>query len=206
MNGMPTLYIVDDDAAVRDALAMLLDVAGYHVAAFPDANSFLAACTPDTSGCLILDVKMPGMDGPALQEELAHRGMTLPVIFLSGQGTIAMTVRTIKAGAVDFLTKPVDGLVLLACVQKALAQHVQLREQALSSREVSRKLALLTDREREIMMLAVAGKTSKEIAASLCISYRTVEAHRARVMHKTGTSNTLELALLASQDTAPVGK
>jgi FixJ family two-component response regulator len=193
MSDEARVFVVDDDAAVRDALAMLLETAGYVVATFRDAEDFLNICTPGTAGCVILDVDMPDMDGPALQQELNRRGLLLPVIFLSGYGTIPVTVRTIKAGALDFLTKPVDGAVLLQRVHEALEKFSQLQKQATS---VSR-LESLTEREREVMHLAVAGHTSKEIAQRLDISYRTVEIHRAHVMQKTGASNLLELARIA---------
>lgn len=195
MKAQNTVFVVDDDAAVRDSLAMLLEAAGHTVAAFARAPDFLAACTP--RGCLILDVSMPGMDGPALQDELARRGIRLPIIFLSGHGTIPVTVRAIKAGALDFLTKPVDGAVLLARVQDALRQCALLREQEDTTQSVAARLASLTPREREIMLLVVAGHSSKEIAQRLAISHRTVEIHRARIMQKTAASNLLELARIA---------
>ena len=201
MSDSVRVFIVDDDAAVRDALAMLLDAAGYDVATFPSAEDFLEVCSADTLGCIILDVNMPGMDGPMLQEELTRRGLALPIIFLSGQGTIPVTVRTIKAGAIDFLIKPVDGSVLLARVQEALAQCSMHKKQANVAQSAAARLATLTEREREIMKLAVAGHTSKEIAQQLDISYRTVEIHRAHVMQKTGASNTLELARIATLQT-----
>ena len=192
------VYVIDDDAAVRDALSMLLEAAGYAVATFPTASDFLDVRTPSSLGCIILDVDMPDMDGPALQEELIRRGLRLPVIFLSGKGTIPVTVRTIKAGAMDFLTKPMDGSVLLDRVQKALKQGTLLQEQADAFQSVALRLAALTEREKEIMALVVAGHTSKEIALRLAISYRTVEIHRAHVMQKTGASNLLELARIAN--------
>lgn len=192
------VFIVDDDAVVLDSLRMQLEAAGYAVATFHGAEDFLEICTPDTDGCIILDVSMPDMDGPALQEELKRRGLNLPIIFLSGHGTIPLTVRTLKAGAMDFLTKPVKGSVLLARVQEAMEQCAILRKQAQASRSVASRLAMLTDREHEILKLAVAGHTSKEIAQRLGISFRTVEIHRAHVMQKTGASNMLELARITS--------
>ncbi len=198
MSDHATVFIVDDDAAVRDSLRMMMKAAGYAVATFPCANDFLDVCTPETQGCIILDVNMPNMDGPTLQAELTHRGFRLPIIFLTGQGTIPLSVRTLKAGALDFLTKPVAGSVLLARVQEALEQCSIQQKQANVSKYIAARLAMLTDREREVMMLAVAGHTSKEIAVRLNISYRTVEIHRAHVMQKTGASNLLELARIAA--------
>jgi FixJ family two-component response regulator len=197
MNTQAKVFVVDDDAAVRDSLTMLLETADYAVTTFPSADDFLDSCTSSTQGCIILDVNMPDMDGPTLQEELIRRDLRLTVIFLSGQGTIPVTVRTIKAGAMDFLTKPVDGLLLLAHVQKALEQSALLQKQAEASQSANARLTALTEREREVMMLAIAGHTSKEIGQRLAISYRTVEIHRAHVMQKTGASNLLELARLA---------
>jgi FixJ family two-component response regulator len=198
MSNIAKVFVVDDDTSVRDSLRMLLEVSGYAVATFPGAEEFLDICTPDTEGCIILDVNMPDMDGPTLQAELIHRGLQLPIIFLSGQGTIPLTVRTLKAGATDFLTKPVQGSVLLARVEEAMKQSCILREQAVTSQVIAARLAMLTEREREVMMLAVAGHTSKEIALQLGISYRTVEIHRCHVMQKTGASNMLELARITS--------
>jgi len=194
MNDINNVFIVDDDAAVRDALAGQMEAAGYTVTAFSSAGKFLDVCTPDTLGCIILDVSMPNMDGPTLQDELARRNLKLPIIFLSGQGTIPLTVRTMKAGALDFLTKPVEGSVLRARVKEAMEQCSLLHTQARASQANAARLASLTEREREIMMMAIAGHTSKEIAISLDISFRTVETHRTRIIQKTGASNMLELA------------
>jgi len=191
------VYIVDDDESVRDSLSMLMKVSGYPVAPFATAGEFLDGYTPNTPGCIILDVDMPSMDGPTLQEELLQRGVQLPIIFLSGKGTIPLTVRTMKAGAIDFLTKPVDGTVLLALVQAALEQSLLLQQQAKTFQSIALRLAVLTEREREIMKLAVTGLSNKEIAQLIGISYRTVEIHRTHVMHKTGAANLLELARIA---------
>ncbi len=198
MNFFGYVFIVDDDAVVLDSLRMLLEAAGYAVATFHGAEDFLEICTPDTHGCIILDVNMPDMDGPALQEELNRRGLQLPVIFLSGHGTIPLTVRTLKAGAMDFLTKPVKGSDLLVRVREAMHQCSVLQKQAKEVQSVTSRLAMLTERENEVLKLAVEGHTSKEIAQRLGISYRTVEIHRAHVMQKTGASNMLELARITS--------
>lgn len=197
MNAQPTIFIVDDDAAVRTSLSMLLKSAGYAFEAFASADDFLAACTPECHGCIILDVSMPVMDGPALQQELRRRGVLLPVIFLTGYGDIATSVRTIKAGAVDFLTKPVDGSILLNRVQEALEQDTRLRKQTDDYQSIASRLAALTKREREIMALVVNGHTSKEIAQRFAISFRTVEAYRARIMLKTGARSLPELTRMA---------
>lgn len=194
MNDPRQVYIVDDDEAVLDSLSMLLEANGYTVSTFGDAPSFLATCEPDMPGCLILDVDMPVVDGPALQEELIRREIRLPIIFLTGHGTIPMTVRALKAGAHDFLTKPVAGTVLLERIAEAMHKNEQVQLQHKTTRSIAARLATLTAREREVMMLAVEGYTSKEIAQRLLISYRTVEIHRAHLMQKSGASNMLELA------------
>ena len=197
MNDRAKIFIVDDDAAVRDSLAMLLEAAGYAIESFQSAADFLASYTPSTRECIILDVDMPDMDGPALQGELARRGLRLPVIFLSGHGTIPVTVRAIKAGAVDFLTKPVDGSELLGHVQKALEKDSLRQKKIGSYQSIYSRLATLTKREREVLMLAISGLASKEIGHRLGISYRTAEIHRAHILQKTGASNLLELAHIA---------
>ena len=190
------VFIVDDDAAVRDSLNMLLEAAGYSVLTFPSASDFLNAYSPDTAGCIILDVNMPDMDGPALQKEVTRRGLYLPIIFLSGQGTIPITVRAIQAGAMNFLTKPVNGSVLLALVEEALEQSCRLRQQAEVKESIEKKMAKLSERERKVMMLAIDGHSSKEIGIRLFISTRTVELHRAHVIKKMEVTNMIELAQL----------
>jgi two-component system response regulator FixJ len=197
MNAAATVFVVDDDAAVRDSLALLLDTAGYAVEAYDGARSFLDAYAPGRTGCVILDVQMPEVSGPELQAELNRRAVDLPIIFLTGHGDIPTTVRAIKSGAIDFLTKPVQGAALLDQVRSALERSAQLRAQAAAARSLQDRLEGLTRREREIMVLAAAGQSNKEIARQLGISHRTVEIHRARVMHKTGAANLVELSRLA---------
>lgn len=191
------IFIVDDDAAVRDALTMLLEASGYAAKAFKSAADFLGTCTPGIRGCIILDVDMPDMDGPAMQEELIRRGIQLPVIFLTGHATIPVTVRAIKAGAIDFLTKPIEGSTLLAHVKIALEQGAPQQKHIGSYQPESSRLATLTTREREVLKLAIAGHASKEIGSRLGISHRTVDIHRAHILQKTGASNLLELASTA---------
>jgi FixJ family two-component response regulator len=198
MKHQAKIFVVDDDKAVREALAMQLEAAGYAVATFPGAGEFLDACVPGTFGCVILDVDMPDLDGLDLQQEMIRRGLQMPAIFLSGKGTIPITVRAMKSGAIDFLTKPVEGSLLLARVQEALERCSWQLKRVLASQSSASRLAALTKREHEIMMLVVAGNTSKEIAQRLGISYRTVEIHRAHIMQKTGAANLLELARIAN--------
>lgn len=203
MTNTTNVFVLDDDAAVRDSLRLMLKTAGYSVATFSSADEFLVTCNPETMGCLILDVDMPGTDGHQLQEAINKRGLGIQLIFLTGKGSIPQSVRAIKAGAIDFLTKPVDTTQLLNCVDQALVQCSRMHEQANDSQSMGARLAGLTEREKEVMILVVAGHTNKEIAERLGISSRTVESHRAKVMHKTGTSNILELARFAN--TSPVG-
>ncbi|HJW25057.1 MAG TPA: response regulator [Rhodocyclaceae bacterium] len=197
------VFVVDDDPAVRDALTLLIEQEGLPVTAFDSAEAFLASCRGRCRGCLIVDVRMPGMDGVQLQEEIVRRGCALPVIFLTAYGDIPMTVRAIKAGAVDFLTKPVTGAALMQSVQAALEESDRLKAMAESNHEASSRLAALTLREREVMVLAVEGHTNKEIARRLGISHRTVEIHRGRIMQKTHTGSLIDLARIA-QDSGMV--
>jgi FixJ family two-component response regulator len=198
MNDICKVFIVDDDAAVRDSLAMQMSTAGYDVSTYSSAHDFLESCTPGIRGCIILDVHMPVMDGPSLQVELSRRNLNLPIIFLSGKGSIPLTVRTMKAGAVDFLTKPVDGQLLRTRVREALEQCSCKQNRDRNSHDFAARLEHLTSRESEVMKLVIAGLTSKEIAIRLNISYRTVETHRTRLILKTGTSSMLELARIVA--------
>ena len=197
MTTISNVFVVDDDAAVRNSLRMMLKVAGYNVAAFSSANEFLVSCNPETKGCIILDINMPGMDGHHLQETLNQRRSGLQIIFLTGQGSIPQSVRAIKSGAIDFLTKPVDVTILLARVREGLEHCSRKLETSNISQATSSRLGDLTEREKEIMQFVVAGQTSKEIAEHLGLSTRTVENHRANLMYKTGSSNVIELARLA---------
>jgi FixJ family two-component response regulator len=193
------VYLVDDDPAVRDSLSLLLEEEGFAVVAFASAEDFLASGvpTPCSSSCCIVDIRMPGMGGMALQEALAKRGITLPVIVLTGHGTIPQSVRAIKAGAVDFLTKPVSATTLLLSVRNALQECDRLTAQVEVTTTAAARLAALTSREREVLALVVAGLPNKEVARSLGISHRTVEIHKARIMFKSGVDNVFDLARLA---------
>lgn len=193
MNSLPTVYVVDDDPAIRDALTMLLEQHGLLVAACDSAESFLTVARPGL-GCAIVDLHMPGMDGLALQQWLGQSDLMLPIVFLTGHGDIPASVKAIKQGAVDFLTKPVPANVLLASVYAAIDESRGARAQALAAGDTAARLASLTTREREVMDLTIEGHSNKEIARKLGISHRTVEIHRARVMHKMGARTALELS------------
>jgi RNA polymerase sigma factor (sigma-70 family) len=194
----PTVFVVDDDAAVRDGLATLLETDGLRTETFDGAAPFLAAVDPSRPGCAIVDVRMPDCSGPELQEVMHRRTFTLPVIFLTAHGDIPTTVRAMKGGALDFLTKPVDGTLLLARVHAALERDRQERERESSRRALRSRLATLTCREQDVLSLAVAGLPNKEIARRLGISFRTVEVHRSRILLKTGVSTLLGLVQLAA--------
>lgn len=194
----PTVIVVDDDAAMRDALVQLLEAASLNVETYADGPTFLAAYDPDHSGCLLLDMAMPGMSGLEVQAALNARGVAIPIIFLTGHGDIPMAVRAVQAGAVDFLEKPIQGAALLQRVQRALTLDQEWRQTKGRVQAIQQRYARLSSRERECMALAVSGLTSKEIAQKLGISPRTVEVHRTHVMHKMGATNLADLINLAA--------
>ncbi len=196
MNGA-TVFVVDDDPAVRDSLELLLEQEDLVVLTFDSAEAFLAGYRRAPRSCAIVDIRMNGMNGIQLQAELSRRGTLMPLIFLTGHGDIPLSVRAIKAGAVDFLTKPVMGSALLTSVAAALRESERLSLQAEAHQTAATKVASLTEREREVMALAVEGLPNKEIARHLGISHRTVEIHKARIMHKTGADTLLDLARIA---------
>ncbi|WP_231880954.1 response regulator transcription factor [Halothiobacillus diazotrophicus] len=199
-----TVFVVDDDPAIRDSLSLLLEQEDMTVVSYESAAEFLKnidALVPRC--CAIIDIRMPDIDGLQLQAEIINRGILLPVIFLTGHGDIPMSVRAIKSGAVDFLTKPVSGHTLLESVHVALLESERLFSQAEANHSARSVLESLTDREREVMSLAIEGRSNKEIARQLGISHRTVEIHRARVMHKTGADSLVELVRIAELGTIP---
>ena len=196
---VPTVFIVDDDDAVRDSLSMLCESAGLPVECFDSAEAFLAVYQPARPGCLVVDVRMSRMSGPQLHEELARRDSRLmPIIYLTAHGDIPMSVRAMKAGATDFLTKPVDAALLVDRLRTALTSDQETRQREEIVARHRARLAELSEREREIMTLAVAGYSNKAIAMRLGISHRTVETHRSRILQRTGANNMLELAKLAA--------
>lgn len=189
----PTIFVVDDDEAMRHSLAFLLKSLGRPVECFPSAEAFLAARRPERPGCLVLDVRMPGMSGLELQTMLNHAGSTLGVVFISGHGDIPMVVRAMRGGAIDFLEKPFNDQVLLDHVTEALRRSADACGQAHAAAKVREHLALLTQREREVMERVVQGKPNKVIAFELDISIKTVEVHRAHVMEKMAADSVADL-------------
>jgi two-component system, LuxR family, response regulator FixJ len=193
----PTVYVVDDDRAVASSLSWLLETVGLPVRTYSNANEFMAAMEPDPCGCLILDVRMPGMSGLELQERLCSRGVHIPVIFITGHGGVSNAVRAIKAGALDFLEKPFDDQTLLDRVQKAIEVDASTRRSMSERATVAARRATLTPRECEVMDLVVEGRANKVIAQVLGLSSKTIEAHRAHVMEKMGARSVSELVRMA---------
>jgi len=183
------VYIVDDDNAVRDSLRWLVESIGLKVETFSSANEFLDVCDSNFSGCLVSDVRMQGMSGLELQEELNLKEIKLPIIFITGFGDIQMAVQAMQAGAVDFITKPFNDQELLDRIQHAIEEGEQAWEQQIQSNIIKSRIALLTPREQQVMAKVVEGKLNKIIAADLNVSNKTVEAHRAKVMEKMQAAN-----------------
>ncbi len=179
-----TVFIIDDDASVRDALGLLLGLRGYRTVMFADASSFLKAYQGDWRGCLLIDIRMPGMDGLSLQAELVKRGCVLPTIIVTGHGDVASARSAFRARAIDFLEKPIDESRLFAAIDEALARQEASGSEIRARQEFSRRVDTLTPREREVLDLVVAGRHNREIAEELGISVRTVEVHKARMMSK----------------------
>jgi FixJ family two-component response regulator len=194
----PILYLVDDDLGFRTALARLLRALGHTVQEYDSAQDFLAA-PPPASGCLLLDVHMPGLSGLDLQARLAALGSRLPVIFITGQGDIPMSVRAIKAGAEDFLTKPIGRAALSEAIERALASGERMEAAAALQEARERQLGRLSVREREVALLLAKGYLNKQVAAALGTTERTVKAHRSRIMEKLGIRSAVELVRLIDQ-------
>jgi two-component system response regulator FixJ len=184
MEQRATVYVVDDDAAMRDSLCWLLSSVSLRAKAYASADEFLADWDPNAPGCLLLDLRMPGLNGLELQERLVRDGHHIPIIFLSGHGDVPTAVRAMQAGAVEFLTKPFSERFLLERVQAALEQDAQQRKQRRQTEVLRARYAVLTPREREVLHLVVAGKVNREIAEELSISPKTVELHRSNLMKK----------------------
>jgi two-component system, LuxR family, response regulator FixJ len=192
-----TVFVVDDDAAVRKGLSFLLRTAGYTVEAFASALAFLEAYDPRRGGCLLLDVQMPRMTGVELQQQLNVRGRRIPVIFITGHGTVSLAVAAIKAGAFDFVEKPLREEALLECIERALNWNDAVQEERLESAQLEARAALLTEREREVLDFVAAGEPNKVIARHLGISFRTVELHRAHIIEKLQARSLSDLIRMA---------
>jgi FixJ family two-component response regulator len=188
-----TVFIVDDEEPVRRSLKYLLESVKLRVEAFDSAETLLQKLTPAACGCIVLDVRMPGIGGPELMDHLNQSGLTIPIIFLSAHGDVPLAVRAMRGGAIDFLQKPPNSQVFLECVRRALASDRHARHERAETAVVNERLATLTDREREVLEKLIAGRSNKAIARDLDVSYKTVEAHRARVMRKMRVSNYPEL-------------
>lgn len=194
-----TVHIVEDDASIRAALARLLGAAGYTVHTYDSASAFLATLNDERGGCILLDVDMPGMSGVELQERLGLANCLLPIVFLTGQGDIATSVRTIKAGAEDFLCKPVEVEPLIDAIERALARYRQQAGALSHRRALARRFNSLTAREREVFELLITGALNKQVADKLGNTERTVKAHRRSIMDKLGVRSVAELVHIAGQ-------
>jgi two-component system response regulator FixJ len=190
------VYLVDDEFAVRDSLTLLIESTGQAVRGFAAAEDFLNNYDPEQPGCLLLDVRLPSMNGLDLQSELLSREISIPIIFISGHAGVSDSAKAFRAGAVDFLEKPFDNEILLERIEEAIKKDIANRELYVEHREIQNRLDHLTVREEEVLSLIVKGYSSKAVARMLDISYRTVEAHRASIMEKMHTNSLAELILL----------
>jgi FixJ family two-component response regulator len=191
----PTIHLIDDDAAVRESLALLIGTVGLRVTTWADPQAFLQGFDREAIGAIVLDVRMPGMSGVQLLQRLLDEGVDQPVILLTGHGTVALCRQAFKAGAAEFLEKPVDDQTLLDALQAAVRQHVRRRQHQAASRDARERHAQLSPREREVLGLIVAGLTNKEIGRALALSPRTVETHRAHLFEKLAAPSLAQLIL-----------
>lgn len=196
---IPIIYVVDDDASVRKSVKRLITSMDFHVETFTSAQEFLRFDRSDRPCCLILDIRMPGISGLALQEELTVKNYTIPIIFITGHGDISMSVRAMKKGAVDFLTKPFDDQDLLDAIHKAIEQDKSTRQEQSEISEIQKCVDSLTSREREVFALVVTGMLNKQIAYTFKISEKTVKVHRARAMQKMHAKSLAHLVRMADK-------
>ena len=195
----PTIFVVDDDVSFRNAVTRLLRAGGYAVQTFASATEFLQSARTDAPGCVLLDLHMPGPSGLDLQSALARSEHPLPIVFLTGHGDIPTSVRAMRAGADDFLTKPVKKEVLFPAIKRALARDAQDREQRARRRQLRARFDALTPREREVLAHVLSGRLNKQIAGDLAAAERTIKAHRANLMAKLQVQSVAELAHLAHE-------
>jgi FixJ family two-component response regulator len=200
MNGSnPTIFVIDDDTSIRRALSYLLQSVGYNVETYSSAEEFLRREHYDGVGCIILDVRMPGLSGMDLQEKLMRSDYRMPIIFLTGHGELSMGVQAMKKGAIDFLTKPCDDEQLLEAVHSAIEKDTQARGSYKETQEIRRRIDLLTPRENEILRYVIAGMLNKQIAAKLGIAEPTVKIHRGRIMEKLCAESVADLVHLVGK-------
>lgn len=200
------VFVVDDDSSVREAIKSLISLVGLRVETFETAQEFLQSKRPDVPGCVVLDVELPGLSGLDLQRELAAHGVKLPIIFITGHGDIPTSVRAMKAGALEFLTKPFHDQDLLDAIRQALERDRAARRHSKEIAELRERSDALTSRETEVMSLVVAGLLNKQIAAELGISEVTVKIHRGRVMNKMGAQSLAELVRMTERLEIPTAK
>jgi FixJ family two-component response regulator len=198
------VFVIDDDPSMRLALEDLVSTVGLEVRAFAAPQEFLQSKRPDAPGCLVLDVRLPGMSGLTFHKELANEGVALPVIFITGHGDIPMSVRAMKAGAVEFLSKPFHDQDLLDAIHAAIERDRKRRREAMRLAELRERFATLTERERQIMTLVVIGRPNKQIAAELSLSEMTVKVHRGQVMRKMHAGSLPELVRMADRLGEPI--
>jgi len=199
MKSEAAVYIVDDDPSIRRALQRVIESVGLAVKRYASAEEFLDKYDPAQAGCLVLDVRMPGVSGLDLQETLAAKDINLPIVFITAYGDVPMTARAMKAGAVDFIEKPFNEQELLDAINRAIEQDAEFRREHTEHTDAQHRVAKLTPREREVLKIVVTGKANKEIAAELGISEKTVKIHRARVMEKMQADSLPELVVLAQR-------
>ena len=197
--GQAIVFVIDDDESMRRSLATLLRSVGLDARVYSSPQEFMRAARPDAPACLVLDVRLPGQSGLAFQEQLAKEGIALPIIFITGHGDVPMTARAMKAGAVEFLTKPFDEQVLLDAIHGAIERDRRKRQDAADVAEVTARYRALTEREREVMKLVVTGRVNKQIAAELGLSVVTVKVHRGQVMRKMLAKSVPELVRMADR-------